>query len=387
MTLVIDAVGASTGGNITILNNISFYLLQIDSKLNIHIYIEQTPFEKYFLYQHENIEYYPVQNKTLIQKIIWQQYGLHKKVKNDGGDILLSITNIGSAFAKIPQIVYFHQALLFISNRDLWRFFSISYYIRFKILKFFVLLGFLRASAVIVQTQTVKENILKEFFFLDDRIHAIHSGVPKIFEHHSCNWQSPNDLNDFVKILYVAHPSEYKNFDILFETAKLAKEKNLKFVFLLTLDEVSKDQRYQGLINTYLEMISKYALEPHIRFIGVLKNSAEMEQAYHYADVVIHPSFVESFPQTLTEAMQFGKPLISANLGYANEIAAEASIYFNPHDPQDLLDKITDNLFSENARHLWRDKSLERVKTFGPIAQWGKLYTFIEKIYQKKYFS
>lgn len=380
MKLIIDAVGASTGGNITILNNILYYLSEIDAKLQITVYIETTPAEKYFIFKNENIIIKTVKNKSLIGKIMWQQFGLHKQVQKYDVDVILSITNIGSFFPKVPQVVYFHQALLFIPNKQFFSFFNLSYIIRFKVLKLFVVLGFFKAKAIVVQTNFIKQSISTELSGIKDKVHAIYSGAPKVFGEQVSNWMVPIDIKEEFKILYIAHPAEYKNFDILFEAAKLAKEKNIKFKFLLTLDQFSENERYQNFINQYMNKIAEYKIDDYVYFIGSLKNSAEIKDAYLFSDVVIHPSFVESFPQTFTEAMQYGKPLISVDLPYAKEIVGDASLFFSATDAAGLLNAIEKYISDKNLLSNMALKSKERIQTFEPLERWAELYNILELV-------
>jgi glycosyltransferase involved in cell wall biosynthesis len=379
MILSIDAVGASTGGNITILNNILYYLSKIDPDLQVTVYIEETPWRNYYIYTNNKIKIKAVSDKSLPQKIMWQQFDLHTRMKKEGGDLILSITNIGSFFPKVPQIVYFHQALLFIPNKQLFSFFNFSYIIRFIVLKLFVVLGFIKAKAIIAQTDFVKQNIIRQLPSVKDKVYRVYSGIPKIFEQQQSNWKEPEGMDGVLKILYIAHPAEYKNFDILFETAKLAKKDGVRFKFLLTLDRQSDNPRYQNFIDQYMQKVTDYNIEEYICFIGSLKNNAEIKQVYQFSDIVIHPSFVESFPQTFTEAMQYGKPLISADLPYAREIAGDASLYFGANDPVSLLNclesyKKDAGLLSEMSL-----KSKERVEFFDPIRRWAELYMIIKK--------
>lgn len=378
MRLIIDAVGASTGGNITILNNILYYLSEIDIDLQITVYMEQTPKEKYFIFKNENITIQTVEDKPLIKKIVWQQFGLHKDVQKNGGDVVLSITNIGSYFPKVPQVVYFHQALLFIPNKQLFQLFHLNYIIRFKVLKFFVLLGFLKSKAIIVQTKFVKQNIIKQIPKVKDKVYQIYSGVPKVFQEQLSDWKIPIEIKDEFKILYVAHPSEHKNFEILFETAKIARENNINFKFLLTLDRFSENPRYQNFITQYTNKIAQYKIEEYVYFTGSLKNHAEIEEAYFFSEAVIHPSLVESFPQTFTEAMKYSKPLISVDLPYAREIAGDASLYFNGADALSLLNVIEKYIKDKKLLSSMALKSKERIKIFEPLERWTELYNIIK---------
>lgn len=376
MYLIIDAVGASKGGSITILNNILYYFTMHDPNLKIRVYIEKTPVSRYNIFLNDEIELVTLDNMSLVQKIIWQQKKLPILAQKTGGDVILSITNVGSFFPKVPQVIYFHQALLFIPNRDLFNFFDFVYIIRFKVLKLFVVLGFLKAKAIVAQTKTVKKNICKQFPSFESKVFTVYSGIPKIFENTISSWSAPSEIQKEFKILYIAHPAEYKNFDILFEAAKVAKSMDIKFKFLLTIDKFSQNKRYQRFISNYLDQIRESNIEEYFYFIGTLKNPSEIEQAYLFTDVVIHPSLVESFPQTFTEAMQFSKPLISIDLPYAREIAGDASLYFK--DANGLVGVIEQYIKDESLLDYMSLQSKKRIKFFEPNVRWGELYEILK---------
>jgi glycosyltransferase involved in cell wall biosynthesis len=117
--------------------------------------------------------------------------------------------------------------------------------------------------------------------------------------------------------------------------------------------------------------------------MGSLKSNIEVERSYLLSDVVIHPSFVESFPQTFTEAMRYGKPLISADLPYAREIAGKSSLFFKPEDPVDLLNAIEKYINNENFMNEMSIKSKNRGDFFKPVLNWNKLYKIIKNSVQK----
>ncbi len=385
MKLSIDAVGINIGGGITILNNILYYLTKIDKSLNIEVYIEEGVPSNIYIYSNININIKTIKKKSVVKRIVWQQFIFHSKAISSKADVVLSITNIVSFFPKIPQVVYFHQSLLFAPNKQLFKFFNFYSIIRFKVLKFFVIMGFFKSNAIVTQTDLVRQSIIAQFPSMKDKIYQVYSGTPKVFQQNinTNDWSATFDIGEGFKILYIAYPTEYKNFDILFDAARLAKRKHIKFKFILTLDVTSSDPIQQGFINKYINKISEYKIEDYVYFMGSLKSNIEVERSYVLSDVVIHPSFVESFPQTFTEAMRYGKPLISADLPYAREIAGKSSLYFKPEDPVDLLNAIEKYINNENFMNEMSIKSKNRGDFFKPVLNWNKLYKIIKNSVQK----
>ncbi len=54
----------------------------------------------------------------------------------------------------------------------------------------------------------------------------------------------------------------------------------------------------------------------------------------------INPSLFEGWSTTVEEAKAIGAPMILSNLAVHREQAGERAIYFDPHDPADLADRI-----------------------------------------------
>ncbi len=71
-------------------------------------------------------------------------------------------------------------------------------------------------------------------------------------------------------------------------------------------------------ITTYqryiIQLIKKYGLEEHVRFLGTLSES-DMCARYCKSHVFVTPSTIENSPNSLGEAMMLGCPVVSADVG------------------------------------------------------------------------
>lgn len=109
--------------------------------------------------------------------------------------------------------------------------------------------------------------------------------------------------------------------------------------------------------------IAEYGLADCVEMAGFV-NEIDKPHYYASADIAVFPSSGgESFGIVLLEAMASGKAAVLAgdNPGYRTVMESQPSLLFNPHDPQELADKIAE-LLTDNAL---RDR--ERY--------WGELYT------------
>jgi glycosyltransferase involved in cell wall biosynthesis len=98
------------------------------------------------------------------------------------------------------------------------------------------------------------------------------------------------------------------------------------------------------------------SLGDRVRFLGEVTD-AELHSLYAGASALVLPSLYEGFGLPLLEAMSLGCPILSSTASSLPEIAADAALYFNPHDVAELsanLLRIQDTATMDNLRTLGR---------------------------------
>ncbi|MDA8079507.1 MAG: glycosyltransferase family 1 protein [Nitrospiraceae bacterium] len=92
----------------------------------------------------------------------------------------------------------------------------------------------------------------------------------------------------------------------------------------------------------------EYGLSEQIRVIGYV-GKKEIKQIYRQAVMLCFPSLFEGFGMPLVEAMAIGCPVVCSNTTSIPEIVGDAALFFDPHNPRDIAEKI---------RALWDNPSL-----------------------------
>ena len=93
-------------------------------------------------------------------------------------------------------------------------------------------------------------------------------------------------------------------------------------------------------------------------------DDADVRQLYLGAELFIFPSLYEGFGLPLLEAMQMGIPVVSANRSSLPEVGADAPIYFNPYDTDEIASAIRTMTLDEKLRNEHILKGLDRAKEF-----------------------
>ena len=67
---------------------------------------------------------------------------------------------------------------------------------------------------------------------------------------------------------------------------------------------------------------------------------SELRALYQSASVLLFPSWEEGFGLPVLEAMANGLPVVASRTASLPEVGGEAALYVDPHDPQDIAEKV-----------------------------------------------
>lgn len=155
-------------------------------------------------------------------------------------------------------------------------------------------------------------------------------------------------------VLFVGNMIKRKNVDLLIEAKKQLKAKaNLVIVGDGPLLRQLKDKTE----NEYLE-----GNLDNVYFTG---SRTDIEDIIPSCDLLVLPSFTESFGLVLIEALACGKPVIGSNVGGIKEIITEdVGLLINPNDSEDLAKAIDRILTDKDLREKFQSNARNRAKDF-----------------------
>lgn len=149
-----------------------------------------------------------------------------------------------------------------------------------------------KSAGFIAQTKRSKE-YKEKIFGSKLRIEVIPNALPDLINDTEVNAQKSN------KIIYVGRFAWEKDPEILIRSMAFVTKKHPNWVLEMA--------GTGPLLNPMKELVKTLNLESNIVFLGKVSQVATL---YKSADVLVLPSVVEGFPNTLIEAMSFGLPCI-----------------------------------------------------------------------------
>lgn len=259
----------------------------------------------------------------------------------------------------ILSFMYFKKTgipyIITVRNTDINIFMKKSVIFRwlgFKILK--------SASAIIVLSPAYKElqlkNVLssKKYSNIEHKIKIIPNGVDNFWIE---NKYLKSNNNDELQILFVGKLRENKNILGLIEACKILKSKEIKFTLHIVGDGY--------LMNKVLDATASFSCSIH----GFVSDKKELLEIYRMSDVLVVPSYKESFGLIYVEAMTQSLPVIyTKGQGFdGNFPDGQVGYAIEPKSPQNIseailktktnLKKMSKNAYEEADRFSWQNNA------------------------------
>lgn len=197
--------------------------------------------------------------------------------------------------------------------------------------------GAAASAQVIVQTEAVKEVLIRKFPLLASLTRTIPSAVNRRSQEGPVrpSIKEAVDRARRPRLFYPAYSYAHKNHTRLMSLYSELLNSVPSCALFLTLDQPgTQKSSYETRLD--LEGVHlcarKHGVADKIGWLGSL-SGPEVAYVLRNVDAMIFPSLRESFGLPLAEAMLHECPIAAADLPYAREIAAQAAVYFPPLDP------------------------------------------------------
>ena len=297
---------------------------------------------------------------------LWTLLGLSKKLFSDRNkiDVFFSPTHYLPLYVPCPSVIsildvsYLHFPKLF-KKKDLYQ---LKLWGRYSIGK---------AKKIITISKASKNDIIKEYGVAGEKVIVVYPGIKSEIEN------SKSEINSKLKmqnskilkekfdikgeyILFVGTLQPRKNIGKLIEAFSRLKTQGLRLKTDLELIIVGKKGwMYEDILNAP----AKYEVSDRVKFLDNV-NDEDLPGFYKNAVCFVLPSLYEGFGLPILEAMQYGCPVLASNVSSLPEAGAEAAIYFDPQNSEDIAEKIDKVTSDEKLRTEMVQKGYEQVKKF-----------------------
>lgn len=126
--------------------------------------------------------------------------------------------------------------------------------------------------------------------------------------------------------------------------------------------------------------IKKYGLNDRVLIIDNARFE-DFPALYAEADAAVYTSVFEGFGIPILEAMSCGTPVVTSNCSSMPEVGGEAALYADPHNPDDIAEKINRLLHNKTLRDDMISKGKEQALSFHPDKITDDLFNLYSTLY------
>lgn len=322
MRIVVNDIAASTGGAMVVLRDFYHCVCENDTE-NEWIFLLA---DKYFE-ETDNVKIIPMPHvkKSGVSKLMFDYVTGRKFIASLHPDVVFSLQNIVTFGLKVPQVVYVHQSLPFqkVKNFSFFksneRVLALYQYVIGSVIKSSIK----KSDRVIVQTAWMKDAVCEQCAVPAEKVWRVLPQVQPIAMHRDAVWQKH-------RFFYPTADYMYKNNDLIFDACEMLNQKGLEYEVVLTA--------------TATRECANVRCVGHLPYEEILKR--------YQTDVLLFPSYIETFGYPLAEARQAGTIVLASDTAFSREVLEgyPNAYFFDPFRPQELADLMERVLGGELVR-------------------------------------
>ena len=197
----------------------------------------------------------------------------------------------------------------------------------------------------------------------------IATGVKGIANKTKLSWNSV-DINKFSNRENDSFKKEYRLFDkpIVLFIGNLIKRKNVES--LIEAKKIANSNYYLVIVGDgpLFKKLKKKVDEENVRDVIFTGSRNDVENIIPSADILVLPSFSESFGLVLIEALACGKPVIGSDVGGISEIINDdVGLLINPNKVSSIAKAIDSLVNDESYRYSLSLNARSRAKNFSKV--------------------
>lgn len=346
VVVVINGIHSKSGGGITYLRKI-LDDLAAQPNLKLHLFLHASQL-KLFYPICDNIHVTTFTFKdSFLGSCMWEQFSLPIITRAMGADAVYSTANYGPVFAR-NHVILLRNAVTVIRLID-----------RVKPALYWIMLAIATTVTFVTATHAIAVS--------NYAARVLTFGLPKrmkrklVVVNHGVSHLKRRARNNYrpgTTLLAVSDIYVQKNYHTMMQAMSFIKVRHPELHLKIAGREI--DQDYAQEVRDYAK---KLGVDDRVTFLGHV-SSGELISLYEECHIFVFPSFVETFGNPLLEAMSVGTPIACSNTAAMPEVIGDAGLLFDPHDAQDIADKIEKLHRSPDLRVSYGERAYVRAQQF-----------------------
>lgn len=372
-TVFVNATAATEGGALTILKQFLKGISKYSNKNNLYYIF--CSLEELKTYERENTKIInDIKGKKWLDRIKWDLWGLYNwgKKKDIRADLIISFQNTGiNYYGNVAQLIYLHQSIPFAEGIN-WDFLNKNerfLWFRKNIYKKIIKYTIRKNSYIVVQTEWMKDAVIKQFNWNPKKISAIKPNIKSI----PLEKVPEIDFNDNkFHIFYPANTAKYKNHELIINALKYIKDSKPE-IYKNLIIHFTFDSSLSNNINAVLiNLIKDLQVDEHIKCEGKISYERVLS-FYKSCDLMFFPSYIETFGLPLIEAANFGMPILAVDMNYAKEVIGD-------YEGVKFLNYEDSKLWAENTIDLYNKRIKYTPYNIKYNTSWKDFFVLIEQL-------
>lgn len=296
-------------------------------------------------------------NKGLLQRTLWQRFGLSKAAREVQCDVLF--VPGGHYLGNFHPVVTMSRNMLPFEWLELKRYGWSLFTFKLLLLRLIQSRSYRNADGLIFLNEYARKTILGLIGISNAKITTIPHGLNRRFNNQPKLQRSIEDY-DFVnpyRILYVSIIDQYKHQWKVVEAIAILRKQG----FPVMLDLVGP--AYPPALKRLNKAIFSLEGQSWVNYHGEMPFH-DLHFYYAQADLGVFASSCENMPNILLETMASGLPIACSNRGPMLEVLANGGGFFNPEKPDDIALVLRELITSPQLRFQLANLGYQRAQQF-----------------------
>jgi len=232
------------------------------------------------------------------------------------------------------------------------------------------------ASQIICESEYVKNDIVKFTGVNENKINVIQSPPPEVFLNYKFDENKFHDIRKKYNLpkKYIFYPAQcwfHKNHIELVKAFNIVRQQVPDVELILTGSQ-------QNNYNNLMQKINELALNTSIKHLGYI-DYEDLPYIYKMSQFLVMPTLFESVSIPIYEAFSLQVPVCCSNVVALPEQVGDAALIFNPHESNDIADKMLMYLKSKELRDINSQRGSLRVINFNHEMYRKKILNILRK--------